>query len=178
MAVKARLPKWATLDRREYLVDLFKRSRGFCVFGHKNCLIPEHHFELFIESVIANWKTDDREQRLAEWEAECRIIHSLGERRYPLVGRFNAISRTIFADNQPLYYIQGYAISGLTFKPFAKVRVASSYMRLYVDLGDALTRVGKVKRRKAIRYGKPLPLLIENKVNKIVSEAVRDFLAH
>ena len=120
----------------------------------------------------------DREQVVAEWRAEREAIHSLGEPRYPVVGRFNAISRAIYNDNQPLYYFEGQGISGLTLKPFVKVRIASSYMRLYIDLGEALRQVSKSKRRKAIRYGKPLPQETEALVRRLVFEAVRDYLAH
>ena len=178
MAVISNLPKWATPDRRKHLVALFENSGGFCVFGHNKCLIPEHHYHIYIEDLIADWKADDREQALTEWEAEQRAIHSLGELRYPLLGRFNAISREIYGGSQPLFYIQDLGISGLTLKPFAKVRLSSSYETLYVELRNALWRVSKARRRKAIRYHKPLPKEVEEDVFRIVKEAVRDYLAH
>ena len=172
------LPKWATPDRKEHLVVLFKRSGGFCVFGHKNCQVPEHHYYCFIEDLIADWKALDTDQRLADWEAEAKALHCLGERRFPLNGRFNAISQTIYADNQPLYFVENLGVSGLTFQPFAKVRISSSYVRLYIDLGDTLKRVSKNKRRKALRYGKPLPFNIQTRVRQIIFEAVRHYQAH
>ena len=178
MADKNNQPKWATLDRKNHLVALFLRSGGFCVFGHKKCQVPEHHYELFIEGLIKDWKSDDREQSLFEWLAEQKVLHSLGERSYPLRGRFSAISQKIYADNQPVYFIEGLGISGVTLKPFAKVRISSTYMRLYVDLGDTLRGVSKTKRRKAIRYGKPLPKLIEANVALIVREAVKHYRTH
>ncbi|MBA7656171.1 hypothetical protein ES703_64086 [subsurface metagenome] len=171
-------PKWATLDRQAYLVSLFDKCGGFCVYGHKPCLVPEHHYELFIESLIWYWIADDRATDFAEWEAEQKYLHNLGELRYPLRGQFSAIARHIYADSQPLYYLEALGISGLTFTPFAKVRIASSYMRLYIDLGDALKRVSKNKRRKAIRYGKPLPEPVETNVSVIISQAVKDYIAH
>lgn len=178
MAVKSKLPKWATPDRQNCLVTLFQRSGGFCVFGQKNCLIPAHHYECFIDDLVADWKASDRELDLADWETERKSMHSLGEKRYPLIGRFNAISQRIYADNQPVYFFQGLGVSGLTMKPFAKVRISSSYMRLYIDVGDTLRQVSKSRRRKALRYGKPLPVQIENTIRGIVREAVRDYLAH
>ena len=51
---------------------------------------------------------------------------------------FNPISREIFYDNQPEYYLEGLGISGITFKPFAKVRLSSSLIALHVDIGDLL----------------------------------------
>ena len=148
------MPKWATPDRQAHLVKLFLRSQGFCVFGHKPCSIPEHHYEVFTESLIDDWQADDRARRQAEWQAERKALHSLAERHYPLRGQFSTIAKDIFFGNQPQYYLEGIGISGLTFQPFAKVRLASSYMRLHIYLADSLKDMGKNARRKALRYGR------------------------
>lgn len=173
MARRSQSPKWLTPDRKTHLIALFTRSQGFCVFGHKPCPIPEHHYETFIEDLIAYWVADDRAQRNAEWQAERRAIHSLGERREPLRGRFNAIGKDIFFAEQPQYYLLGLGISGLTFKPFAKVRIASSFVNLYIDLGDSLKEVSKSQRRKALRYGK-----VSDDVRVSINKAVRHYLDH
>lgn len=146
--------------------------------GHKNCQFPAHHYEIFIEDLIADWIASDREQRQADWIVEQRAIHSLGEKPYPLRGQFSAIAKTIYGDSQPLYWVESLGISGLTLTPFAEVRISSSYLRLYIDLGNALRQVSKSRRRKAIRYGKPLPQHIEANISQIVSEAVKHYLAH
>jgi len=233
------LPKWATLDRRNVLVQLFLSSGGFCVYGHKPCIgywekteltacawgkfchkpmpdgqlcrykpepdkphLPcrcvtikktrwhcaygdypcykrfESHYENFAETLIADWKHLDTEQSQADWEAERKALHSLGERTYPARGQFSAVSRDIYAESQPLYYLDGQAVSGLTFTPFVRVRIASSYIRLYVDLGEALRQVSKSKRRKAIRYGKALPETVIVAVRRKVLEAVKDYYTH
>jgi len=169
-------PKWATPDRRHHLVSIFLRSRGFCVFGHPQCSIPEHHYEVYIEGLIADWKADDHQQDTAEWQEERKQLHSLAERRYPLRGQFSIISKDIFFSEQPLYYLLGLGISGLTFKPFAKVRLSSSYVNLFIDLGDTLKRVSKTKRRKAIRYGTALPLEVQKEVEQVIRLAVRHYL--
>ena len=178
MATTQTLPKWATPDRRNFLVQLFLSSGGFCVYGHKKCQIPEHHYSLYSELLIKDWKHLDREIDNALWEAERKALHSLGERTYPIRGQFSAISRDIYAEEQPLYYLDGQAVSGVTFKPFVRVRLASSYMRLYVDLGEALRQVSKSQRRKAIRYGKPLPPTTRVAIMRKVMEAVRDYYSH
>ena len=178
MATTQTLPKWATLDRRNFLVQLFLSSGGFCVYGHKKCLIPEHHYYLYSEFLIQDWKHLDKEQSQAEWEVERKALHSLGERSYPIRGQFSAVSRDIYAENQPLYYLEGQAVSGLTLTPFVRVRIASSYIRLYVDLGEALRQVSKSKRRKAIRYGKPLPQTTRVAIMRKVMEAVKDYYTH
>ena len=146
------------------------------MFGHRNCQVPEHHFEVYIEDLIADWQADDREQASLDWQAECKVMHFLGERSLPLRGRFNNISRDIFHDRQPLYYLEALGIDGLKLQPFAKVKIGSSYMRLYVDLGCSLRTISKNRRRKAIRYGKPLPKEVENTVSELVKLAVRDYL--
>jgi len=233
------LPKWATPDRKNSLVELLLSSGGFCVFGHKPCIgyqdktettacawgknctnpmpdghlcrykpednIPHlhcqtvtiiktrchcaygdypcykpfgSHYENYADNLIAEWKQSDKDDRLALWQAEQRAMHSLGERTYPVTGRFSAISRDIYHDSQPLYYLDGQSVSGLTLLPFVMVRIASSYMRLFVDLGTELRQVSKNKRRKAIRYGKPLPQETEAIIRRRVLQAVRDYLAH
>ncbi len=178
MASESNLPQWATPDRKKHLVAIFIRSRGFCVFGHANCLIPEHHYEVYIEGLIKDWKIADIEQRIAEYKEEKLALHRLSEPKYPLRGIFSAISRDIWASNQPLFYLDGLGMSGVTLKPFAKVRLSSSYLKLYIDLGNTLRGVSKSKRRKALRYGKPLPLSIEETIRAKIREAVRHYLDH
>ena len=173
-----RYPKWVTPDRQEHLVKLFVRSKGFCVYGHTDCPIPEHYYEFFIEGLIADWKADDREQDSADWKAEQRRIHSLAERQYPLRGTFSAISKDIFFADQPQYYILGLGISGLTFRPFALIRLASSYVSLFVDIGDRLKGLSKSRKRKAIRYGKPLPLEYQKELASLCRLAVKHYLEH
>lgn len=171
-----RNPKWVTPTRQNHLVTLFTRSGGFCVFGHKPCSIPEHHYEVFIEYLIDDWKADDRAQRAADWKAVQRQIHSLGERKYPLHGEFNNIGMDVFYASQPQYYYIGLGISGLTFKPFAEVRLSSSYVKLHVDIGKALKGLSKSKKRKTIRYGIPLPDGVHNNIIQVCNLAVRHYL--
>ncbi|MDV2504667.1 MAG: hypothetical protein RX318_12045 [bacterium] len=173
----AQSPKWAKPDRLAHLVRLFLDSGGFCVYGHKPCPDPEHHhYEFFIEPLIKYWVADDREEGQAQWRMEQRELHRLPERG-PLRGQFSAIGRNIFYDHQPQYYIDALGISGLTFKPFAKIRLGSSYVHLFVDIGDALKGMSKARRRKTIRHGKPLPQAVLDEVNQVCRRAVRHYLA-
>ncbi len=171
-------PKWLTPNRKAHLIDLFVRSKGFCVFGHQNCLIPQHHFEVFIEALIHDWIADDRAYARSLWQAERQRLHYLNERRLPVRGQFSGIGKDIFYSIQPLFYLDGLSISGITLKPFAKVRLASSYLYLYVDLGDSLKPASKNVRRKAVRYGRPLPDTIQARVHFRCLEAVRHYLSH
>ena len=135
-------------------------------------------YNLKSELVIEGWKALDREVSKTLWEVERKALHSLGERTYPIRGQFSAISRDIYAETQPLYYLDGQSVSGLTFTPFVRVRIASSYIRLYVDLGDILRQVSKSQRRKAIRYGKPLPSSVKQQISQKVLLAVKDYYSH
>lgn len=171
-------PKWATPSRQARLVSIFLRSRGFCVFGHKACGIPSHYYEVYIEGLIADWKAHDRQQDTADWQEERKRLHSLAERRYPIRGQFSTIAKDIFFSRQPLFYLLGLGVSGLTFKPFARVRLASSYVHLFVDLGDTLKGVSKAQRRKAIRYGKALPVEKRQEIEQVCRLAVTHYLEH
>ena len=169
-------PKWVTPIRQTHLVKLFLRSQGFCVYGHKPCPYPHHHYQVFIDNLVADWVAEDRARREADWQAERKRIHGLSERRYPLRGQFSTIAKDMFYAEQPEYYLEGIGISGLTFRPFAKVRLASSLVQLHIDLGDTLRQVSKAKRRKAIRYGKALPQEVQDAVDSICNKVVRRYL--
>lgn len=169
-------PKWASVRRQLYLARItlpFLLESGWQLdlltgeFYH-----PE--LEALYNRLIANWQEDDRAEREALWQAEQREIHNLAEVGR-LKGEFNFIARDIFFDRQPQFYVEGLGISGLTFIPFAKVRLASSFVALYVDLDDALRGLSKNQRRKAIRYKRPLPQSTREAVEQKVSLAVRHF---
>ena len=51
-------------------------------------------------------------------------------------------------------------------------------MHLHVDVGDAMRKVGKVRKRKAIRYGKPLPDSVQDEIDTRCKVAIREYLAH
>ena len=169
-------PKWINPTRQAHLVSLFVRSQGFCVFGEPNCTIPEHHYEIFIESLIDDWQADDREQAKFDWQAERKLMHSLHEKNLPIRGRFNNISSEIWHNQQPVYYLESLGMDGLKLKPFAKVKLSSSYQHLYVDLGDSLRGISKNKKRKAIRYNKPLPQQANDTVSQLIMKAVKHYL--
>jgi hypothetical protein len=76
-----------------------------------------------------------------------------------------------------MYELQGLGVSGLTFRPFAKVRIASSLVSLYVDITGALKPLGKCKKRKVIRHGKPLPSEILANVSEVCAVAVSRYLS-
>jgi len=157
-------------DGNQLYLTLYKTAKG---------VVYEIGFARLYDRVsselIAHWKAEDREARAHSRKLISRTLHSLNERG-SLRGTFNAISRTIYHDSQPQFYFEALGVSALTFRPFAKVRLASSSMRLHVDLGDTLKGIGKNKRRKAIRYSKALPVPIQREVDSLCAKAVRDYL--
>ena len=169
--------KWTKPTRQAYLVKLFIKSHGFCVFGHTQCQIPEHHYSLYIEDLISDWIANDRQARLADWQTELKAIHQTNDRHYPLHGKFNAVSQDVFFDNQPIFYLDTLGMSGLTFKPFARVKLASKPMLLHVDLGDILKGLTKNKKRKTIRYGR-IPKQLQDRIYQTCWLAVKDYLKY
>jgi hypothetical protein len=171
------MPKWATPERQAELVRLFLHSGGFCVYGESPCTNPQaHHYENYIIGLIKDWVADDREARAYLNRIMSRQLHRIPEIG-SLRGCFNAISRDIYFESQPQYYTESLGISGLTFKPFAKIRIASSYTRLHVDIAEPLKAVSKNKRRKVIRYGHALPVEIQRQVEEICNRAIAHYLS-
>ncbi len=130
----------------------------------------QEHIEYWIDGD----RIDERKARLAEQTA----MHDLGERPYPLRGRFSAISRDIFHDSQPLYYIEHRGYDVITHTAYALVRLCSSRTRLRIDVSKALDmrNISKNARHKALRYGN-LPFEIERKVNQVVRNMVQSYLS-
>jgi len=135
-------------------------------------------YELKSELAIKDWKATDREQDSIDWLEERKVLHSLAERRLPIRGQFSSIAKDVFYSEQPSFYLLGLGVSGLTFQPFARIRLASSYLHLFIDIGDTLKGVSKNKRRKAIRYGKPLPVEQQQKLDQVCKLAVTHYLEH
>jgi len=106
-------------------------------------------------------------------------MHSeASQRKYPLRGQFSGVSRDIWHETQPLYYLEAIGMDGIKLRPFAKVKIGSSYMRLYIDLGDALRKTSKNKRHKVLRYGKGWATDTQANITEIIGLAVRDYLNH
>ena len=171
------LPKWATPERQAHLVNLFLKSHGFCVFGEHPCTNPEvHHYEPYAEAIIKDWLADDREARAYLLRLQRQALHRLPERG-AIRGAFSAISRDIYFETQPQYFMEAIGISAVNFHPFAKIRIASSYTRLHVDLGEAFKGLSKNKRRKVVRYSQAFPVPIAKQIEYICNRAIAHYLS-
>ncbi|MDP2730141.1 MAG: hypothetical protein Q8O55_06645 [Dehalococcoidales bacterium] len=169
--------KWLTPKRKAQLLQLFVDTEGkdLCVYGEANCLEPSHHYEYYIEHLISNWKLDDREQAKFDCWLERQAMHQSGEARYR-AGRFGSIGSEVFHSQQPLFYLEALGISGITFTPYADVKLPSSLMHLHVDLTSGFQGVSKNRKRKALRHGKPLPDRTQAEIMRICFQAVRAYL--
>lgn len=168
------MPKWATEERKVHLVRLFHKSGGFCIFGERPCISPEaHHYEPFIEGLIRDWVLDDRAEADALWRLERARMHRVPDRKFRQ-GRFDTVQRAEFLAQQPSYYLVAVGVDALTFRPVAKVRIPSTYINLFVDIGPALKGMGKNARRKAIRYRGLTPEATE-KAGRLIEKAVADW---
>jgi len=163
----AKYPKWATPIRRLALARLaldYLDKEGWLVdLETGEAYHPE--FSRKAEDLIDYWKAEDREARSYEQKLERRELHRLDERR-PRRSLFDA---EVFYSSQPTFYLEGLGVSAdYPFRPIAKIRLASSSVRLFIDLTEVLKPLSKNQRRKALRHGKP-----SEKVFELISLAVK-----
>lgn len=162
---RGELPQWCTEARLQELLDLFQRSGGFCVQGHKMCQDSSHHYVNVVEAKIEAWKGDDR----LLWKLSQRQLHGeVGQWKR----RFDPVQRDVFLyEQQPNFYLLGLGVNPFNFREnTALVRVPSSIVHLFVEIGRLPS---KSARRKAARYGK-LPQRLKQSVDELCAEAVRD----
>ncbi len=173
------MPKWSTPERQAHLASILNRYTLDLDKWSVDIMSGEvfcSEYEAKIEPIIEYWRQDERAKQAQLWRIEQKALHGLGEHLKPIRGQFNAISQDVYHDKQPLFYVEAFSINPVTFMPFAKVKVASSYLHLFVDIGSAFTHVSKHKKRKKIRYGIGLPVETENRISQLITQAVRAYL--
>jgi hypothetical protein len=74
-----------------------------------------------------------------------------------------------------MYYLEAVGISGLTFTPIAKARVASTPVRLFVDVPRSKRKMSKNARHKALRYGRGRLVGEDRTIAELCNLAVKDF---
>ena len=119
-------------------------------------------YESESDSVIHNWRIDDKEAIQSQWLAEQKAIHSLGERQTShLRGKFSTVSSYIWHSTQPLFYLEAIVIDGLRLKPFAKVKLAGSEQPTTTILSLLARHIifhsGEIAVLKGIQGSKGLP---------------------
>ena len=124
--------------------------------------------------LIQDWIALDRADKAYLNRIISRMLHRIPESG-SLKGTFNAISRDIYHSGQPQWYIETFGIDGLTFQPFARIRIASSFVRLHVSIDKPFRALSKNAKRRAMRYGK-MPANVEDNVGHLCSLAVSRWL--
>ena len=147
-----RLPRWCTPERQSHLVALFQRSGGFCMYGHGPCPIEEHHYEVFIEGIIGDWKADDRERDACAWKLERQRFHVTTEPWGRPRSQFDTVARERFLLSWPPYYLEGVGFDALVGHPVAQVRIAGTIVRLFVRLPHKAGQLKLGKRRKVVDH--------------------------
>lgn len=143
-------PKWATPERRAWLAYQLALRMTPTLEGWETDILtgelrnPE--YERIQDMLRHEWAAEDREQRAYLCKLEQRRLHP---REYIRQGGFDSIMREVYLEHQPSHWPEGTAIDVLRQQPVAKVRVASSPVRLWVDIPPS-----KNALRKARRYGK------------------------
>ena len=174
-------PQWATPGRQRHLVYLFHKSGGFCVFGDKGCPYGEHHFPLYMETVIEEWKAEDREERHLLWKLEQQQTHDGTYGRYgnQFDPACSQVARDVYYQQQPEYYLLGFGASAESKKRIAVIRVPSTYIRLYVNVAVAFqgASISRNKKRKMARYQSGPPAQVWAEIDRLGGQAVRDFWA-
>ena len=132
-------------------------------------------FDLHMDGAIAHWVAEDKAQASAEWKAEQQRFHS--DQKRIRQGPFDSIRREQFMAEQPRCYIVGLTPDLVTMRPTVLVRIASTDIYLFVDVGDVIQRGYRKPRRKAIRHGHILPRGTEEAVAALVQGAVDDWWA-
>ena len=182
-------PRWATAVRRARLVELWHRYGNRCLQGHRTCPDPTHYvlvdaqgrtqllrlYDVKSEGAVRYWLSDDAAQRMAEWRAERERLHH-DQRRFRQ-GEFDSLRRQIYKESQPPYRLVALTVDSLTFRPVALVKVSSTIVSLFVNLKEPMGAMSKSARRKARRYGKPLPEEAARKAEKAIAAAVQDWWA-
>jgi hypothetical protein len=172
----SKLPQWATAQRRQHLVDLFDRCGGYCIFGDAGCRIDEHHYELSIEGIIDSWKAEDRERRAYEWKLEQRQIIDGTYGQYGTT--FDPVARDVYVNSRPAYYLVGMGVNPFTYQRVALVRIPSTFVHLFVDVGSAVKSVqgvSKNAKRKAVRHGKIRQGALMAEIDQLCKAAVADW---
>lgn len=151
-------------------MELFTKSRGFCVYGHENCPhLHIHGYEVVSENMIALWIEQDRDEKQALWEKEERELHRLPQIRKR--GPFDSIRKWEYLDNRPIFRIVAIGVNAFTQHRTAQVEIPGLGTTIWVDLSGI--KCSKNKLRKVVRYKRgAIPRTIEQEVNGRIAKVV------
>lgn len=140
-----------------------------------------HLYTVMEEEQVAQWVDDDRNRDAYEWHLEQMRMHDLHERgtfaRRFIVGAlspvhnqngqivdyvsnqpkpFDPVTQDQFFAQQPLYYFLGFSVDPLSHHRVAAIRIASTFIHLYINVEGPFQRVS-INKRKKLLYGGAVP---------------------
>lgn len=150
------------------VIPIWKASRKPAYYHYTANLYSE-----VSEKCIEDWKSEDRERRNYEWKLEQLSIQ---DGTYGQFGsRFDPVSRDVFVNQRPTYYLVGMGVSPFTYKRVALVRIPSMSHHLFVDVSPATQEVSKNAKRKAMRHGKIRNGVLMERIHEMCQLAVDDW---
>jgi hypothetical protein len=157
-------------EKTNIFVQAWKRERVRVEGGH----YPARLYNKVAEAAIESWKAEDRERRSYEWDMEQLQIFDGTYGRYG--STFDPVARDVYVNGRPEYYLVGLGVNPFTYKRVALVRVPSTLVHLFVDVGTVVQEVSKNARRKAVRHGKVSGNLMD-RIDLLCRAAVADWWA-
>ena len=145
--------------------------------NYEGCALMACGLTRYTKDLMADWRDYRRQAQLALADYERKQAHSLSEPRHIRRGRWGTISKEVFFENQILYTIEGLSMDGLRGRPFAKIRMTSSNVILYVDLSVSLRTPDKNLRKKFFCRGKPTHTR-ELTIANACHQAAEHYLSH
>jgi hypothetical protein len=136
---------------------------------------PARLYNKVAEACIESWKAEDRERRSFEWKLEQQTLHDGTYGKYG--STFDPVARDVFFSTRPEYYLVAMGVNAFSFDRVALIRIPSTSVHLFVDVGGAVQEVSKNARRKALRHRK-LSGALKDKIDENCKAAVRAWHAN
>ena len=174
--------EWEAVELWKPCFDEYGQKTGgkVQVWGKKRTAVYEpiqqRLYNRIAEAAIESWKDEDRERCSYEWKLEQRHIQ---DGTYGKFGStFDPVDRDVYVNSRPAYFLVGMGVSPINAKRVVLIRIASTGIHLFVDVGPAVQEIGKNARRKAMRYGKFRNGQLMEKINEMCVAAVSDWWGH
>jgi hypothetical protein len=116
------------------------------------CYNCPHLYENYCDILKNEWKADDRAEDAALWRVERRLLHAAPLKWGRWGSQFDPVAKDQFFTQRQLFYVEGTGVSGLTFTRVAKIRIAGTRKRLFVEI-PRTKGLSKNAKRKLVRYG-------------------------
>ena len=171
--------EWQAVESWKACVDSdgIKTGQHIQVWGKRRVAVYEpilqRLYNKIAEAAIHSWIAEDRERRNYEWKLEQRQIQDGTYGRFG--GTFDPVARDVYVNGRPAYYLVGLGVNPFTFKRVALVRIPSTSIHLFVDVGEAIQEVSKNAKRKAMRHGRLRNGVLMEKIDELVKLAVADW---